>query len=282
MHLYTRTHQQIYRLAAYIQKWKTQVILSGENVYENIIDVLDKDKTVFIVSDKNIKKLHLMEQLLHQLEAQNCKYIVYDKVEPNPTIDNIEDALKLYNDSECYNIIAFGGGSPMDCAKIVSARAVKPNQSVKKMRGLLKIKKTPIPIIAIPTTAGTGSETTIVAVITDNSTHEKYSILDMCLTPPYVALIPELTNSLPQAIIATTGLDALTHAIEAFIGKSNTYATCIYALDAIKLIHQNLLNAYSNKDDHQAHEAMLYASFFAGKAFTRAYVGNVHALTPSL
>lgn len=282
MNIYYRLRQQTLRLCSYFVKWETPIIFEGENVYSDIVNVLDKEKTVFIATDKNIIKFGLIKKLLFTLDKENCSYILYSEIAPNPTISNIEDALSVYHEKGCYQIIAFGGGSVIDCAKVVAARVVKPKQSVKQMHGLLKIKKSIVPIIAIPTTAGTGSETTIAAVVTDDDTHQKYAITDNCLVPRYSAFIPELTQTLPASITATTGLDALTHAIESYIGKSNTKQTKRDALMAIKLIHENLEIAYNNGDDLQARKNMLYASFLAGRAFTRAYIGYVHAIAHSL
>ncbi len=282
MYILYRLQQRALRLASYFLNWKTPVIFKGDNVYRDIINVLQKEKTVLIISGKNTPKLGLMTKLLFALDNASYKYVLYSNVTPNPTISVVEEAVKLYHEKECYQIIAFGGGSPIDCAKIVAARVAKPRQPINKMRGLLKICKKLVPIIAIPTTAGSGSETTIAAVITDDSTHEKYAISDTCLIPSYVAFIPELTESLPPIITATTGLDALTHAIESYIGQSNTKQTRVDALEAIKLIHDNLLSAYNNVNDRKVREAMLYGAFLAGKAFTRAFVGNVHAISHAL
>ncbi len=282
MYIFYRLQQQALRFASYFLSWRTPTIFKGENVYTDIVDVLEKDKAVLIVSGKNTIKLGLMTKLLSALNHASCKYVLYSKVLPNPTISVVEEALKLYHEKECYQIIAFGGGSPMDCAKILAARIAKPNQSISKMKGLLKVRKKLVPIIAIPTTAGSGSETTIAAVIKDDEHNYKYAISDPCLIPSYVAFIPELTETLPPLTTATTGLDALTHAIESYIGKSNTKQTKKDALEAIKLIHDNLLHAYNNINDTNSRELMLYAAFLAGKAFTRAFVGNVHAIAHAI
>ena len=138
------------------------------------------------------------------------------------------------------------------------------------------------PFFAVPTTAGTGSETTVAAVVTDPETHEKNAISDPCLRPKYAVLDPNLTTGLPQHITSTTGMDALTHAVEAYIGKSNVKSTIRYSEDAVKLIHANLEKAYANGKDIEARNNMLKASFLAGSAFTRAFVGYVHAIAHNL
>ncbi len=170
----------------------------------------------------------------------------------------------------------------MDCAKAVGARIAKPHQSLAQMKGILKIhKKLPL-LVAIPTTAGTGSETTLAAVITDAQTRHKYAINDFPLIPRYAVLDPKVTLSLPPFITATTGMDALTHAVEAYIGNSTTPGTRKNALDAVKLIFENLDQAYENGSDKEARKNMLRASYYAGCAFTKSYVGYVHAVAHSL
>ena len=206
----------------------------------------------------------------------------YILIAKNPTITNIEDCKDVYINNNCQGIIAFGGGSPMDCAKAAAARVVRPKKSVRKMRGYLKVNKKLPPFFAVPTTAGTGSEITLAAVVTDPETHEKNAIADPCLRPKYAVLDPALTIGLPPHITSTTGMDAFTHAIEAYIGKSNVKSTIRYAENATKLIHDNLEKAYQNGKDVEARKNMLKASYYAGAAFTRAFVGYVHAIAHNL
>ena len=188
----------------------------------------------------------------------------------------------MYHDNNCQAIIAFGGGSAMDCAKATGARVVKPKKSLSKMKGILKVcKKLPL-LIAVPTTAGTGSETTLAAVITDSETRHKYAINDFPLIPKYALLDAKLTIGLPPHITSTTGMDALTHAIEAYIGRSTTKQTRQCALYAVKTIFENLLKCYNNPTNIEAREKMLLASYNAGVAFTKSYVGYVHAIAHSL
>jgi alcohol dehydrogenase len=237
---------------------------------------------VLIVTDKGITKLGLMVGLLEGLKSVGTNYVIYDHTVPNPTNENIEEALMLYQKNECEAIIAFGGGSPMDCAKGVGARVARPKKSLSQMRGQLKVRKEIPPLIAIPTTAGTGSEATIAAVISNSQTHEKYVINDTVLIPHYAVLDPLLTMKLPPHITSTTGMDALTHAVEAYIGRSNTMETKQYSRDAIQLIFTNLHEAYSNGSNLTARTNMQKASYLAGLAFTRAYVGYVHAIAHTL
>ncbi len=264
--------------------WSEPELISGEGAILKL-PLFIKNKgigKVLIVTDKGLMGLHLLDPLLEELKAQNIEFVIYDGVQPNPTIPSIEECKDIYIDNKCEGIIAFGGGSPIDCAKAAAARVVKPKQSVRKMRGYLKVGKKLPPFFAVPTTAGTGSETTLAAVVTDPETHEKNAICDPCLRPKYAVLDPILTIGLPPHITSTTGMDALTHAVEAYIGKSNVKSTIKYAEAATKLIHENLERAYKNGKDIEARNNMLLASFYAGSAFTRAFVGYVHAIAHNL
>ena len=216
------------------------------------------------------------------LAKNEIPYTIYDRTVANPTTENVAEAVELYRANDCRAIIGFGGGSSMDCAKATGARIAKPHQSLAKMKGILKVHKRLPLLIAIPTTAGTGSETTLAAVITDAETRYKYAINDFPLIPRYAVLDPKVTLSLPPAITASTGMDALTHAVEAFIGNSTTYGTRKDALLAVKLIFENLDIVYNDGSNLDARRNMLHASFYAGCAFTKSYVGYVHAVAHSL
>ena len=281
---YYRINQKVLKLAMYFMDWSEPVLLEGEDATLKLPSFIKnlKINRVLIVTDKGLMNIHLLDSLFEKLKKENVEYVVYDGVQPNPTIPSIEECRQIYIDNKCEGIIAFGGGSPMDCAKAAAARVVKPKQSVRKMRGYLKVGKKLPPFFAVPTTAGTGSETTLAAVITDPTTHEKNAIADPCLRPKYAVLDPKLTVGLPPHITSTTGMDALTHAVEAYIGKSNVKSTIKYSEDAVKLIHANLEIAYSDGKNIEARSNMLKASFYAGQAFTRAFVGYVHAIAHNL
>lgn len=201
---------------------------------------------------------------------------------PNPPVAEAEAIAALYRAEHCDSFVAVGGGSPMDAAKAAAALLARPHRTLAQMAGILKVRRPIPPFIAVPTTAGTGSETTLAAVVTDTKTHEKYALNDPVLRPKYAVLDPELTVGLPPHITSTTGMDALTHAVEAYIGHSNTKDTSEKAEVATKLIFENLEEAYKNGKDLHAREQMLLASHYAGIAFTRAYVGNVHAIAHNL
>ncbi len=279
-----RAYQKTFMVAECFFDWSEPELLKGPGAVKEL-PALVKSKgvsSVLVVTDKGLMGLNLLAGLFEQLDAQGIKYTVYDGVQPNPSIENIEEARRLYLKNGCEGIIAFGGGSSMDCAKAAGARVVKPNQSVRDMRGQLKVHKKLPPFFAVPTTAGTGSETTVAAVVTDPETHEKNAINDTCLRPKYAVLDPELTVGLPPHITSTTGMDAMTHAVEAYIGHSNTKDTIREAEVATKLIHENLEKAYNDGKNLEARQNMLKGSYYAGRAFTHAYVGYVHAIAHNL
>ena len=279
-----RTYQKVLKFAMCFMDWKEPELLEGEGAVLKLPSFI-KDKNinkVLVVTDKGLMNLRVLDPMFEELKNAGVEYVVYDGVQPNPTIPSIEECKDIYINNNCQGIIAFGGGSPMDCAKAAAARVVKPNQSIRKMRGYLKVHKKLPPFFAVPTTAGTGSETTLAAVVTDPETHEKNAICDSCLRPKYAVLDPTLTIGLPPHITSTTGMDALTHAVESYIGKSNVKSTIRYAEDATKLIHANLEKAYNNGKDMEARNNMLKGSYLAGNAFTRAFVGYVHAIAHNL
>ncbi len=279
--IYCRTFQKAFHIAIPFLPYRKPKIAGSVKELPEII-MRHKCTHVLIITDGGIMKLGLTRRLEKALKEAVIPYTIYDKTVANPTTVNVRAALELYHKEGCDAIIGFGGGSSMDCAKAVGACAVKPNQSLAQMKGILKVhKKLPL-LMAVPTTAGTGSETTLAAVITDADTRYKYAINDFPLIPRYAVLDPKVTLSLPPFITATTGMDALTHAVEAYIGNSTTIDTRRDALKAVKLIFENIDIAYEHGDNIQARRNMLHASFYAGCAFTKSYVGYVHAVAHSL
>lgn len=240
-------------------------------------------KKVLFVSDPGLMKIGLPKRLLDALDAAGVEYAMYTDVQPNPTSDNVEAGFKVYRDNNCEGIIAMGGGSPMDCAKGVAAKIAHPNKTVAQLQGILKVHKRIVPFWAIPTTSGTGSETTVAAVITDSRTHHKASINDPSILPRYAVLDPELTVGLPPFITATTGMDALCHAVESYTNW--TYCTRLekdLSKKAVRLIYDNLLKVYKDGSDIEGRQNMQFASFYAGRSFTRGCVGYVHAVGHTL
>lgn len=279
--IYCRTFQTLFRLALPVLPYREPKILSG---LAEIPKQLSSEglKKPLLVTDAGIAAAGLLGKLEEVLKAGGTEYAVYDKTVANPTTDNVEEALGIYKREGCDCLIGLGGGSSLDCAKAVGARVARPKKPLSRMKGILKVRKK-IPVLtAIPTTAGTGSETTLAAVIVDAETRHKYAINDFPLIPSYAVLDPEVTYSLPPSATAATGLDALTHATEAYIGRSATKKTRAQAEEAVKLIFGNLERAYKDGRDADARKNMLKAAYLAGCAFTKSYVGYVHAIAHSL
>lgn len=219
---------------------------------------------------------------MESLDKAKIHYAIYDKTVPNPIIENIEEAVYMYHTNYCDGIIAFGGGSAIDCAKGAGARIAKPGKPIAKMRGLLKIGTELPPMFVVPTTAGTGAEATLAAVISNSYTYEKYPLMDTSLIPDYAVLDPLLTINLPAHLTSTTGMDTLTHAVEAYIGKGNTKQTKQWSVQATKLVFEYLYETYAHGKNKTARKQMQKAAYLAGMAFTRAYVGYVHAIAHTL
>ncbi|MGI6714488.1 MAG: iron-containing alcohol dehydrogenase [Bacilli bacterium] len=275
-----RVYQGIFYLAAFFLPFREPKVLKGVGTIQDISAILleNKKKCVLIVTDQTLFSLGLLTPLLAGLQKEKIIFEIYSGTVANPTIDNVEEGLEIFKRIGAEAIIAFGGGSPLDCAKMIGARATNPKKSVKKMKGLLKVRKKLPLLIAVPTTAGTGSEVTIAAVIVDKETQEKYPISDPKLIPDYAVLDPELLVGLPPQWTSTTGMDALTHAVEAYTNRFQIRQSRKAARYAVRLIDENLLQCYQNPHDLQARENMQVAAYQAGLAFTRGYVGNIHAL----
>lgn len=285
INLYYRLYQKAFKLVVAVVPFRFPVVLEGENAVLQVAPLVKHTlglKRLLLVTDPQLSKINLYGAMLEHLEAHDITVTVYDKTQANPTLDNIEEALSLYHANGCEALIAFGGGSPIDCAKGVAARVARPNKSLRKMKGVLGVLRRIPHLIAIPTTSGTGSETTLACVVTDPSTKEKYAITDFNLFPTYAVLDPLLTQNLPSHITSTTGMDALTHAIEAYVGQANTKETKALAIDAVTHIFKYLPKAFHEPKSLESRLGMQKAAFWAGKAFTMAYVGNVHAIAHSL
>ena len=276
-----RVFQTCFRIALPVLPYREPTILSG---VEDVPGVLKEHGvgSVLLVTGPSLFSRGLVDGQLAALEAEGISCAVYADTVANPTTANVEEAFALYREHDCAAIIGFGGGSPMDCAKGVAARAAQPGKSLARMCGLLRVHaRTPL-LIAVPTTAGTGSEVTLAAVITDADEHHKYVMNDFALIPDYAVLDYRLTLGLPPAVTATTGMDALTHAVEAYIGRSTNAFTRSCAEEAIMLIRDNLQAAYADGTDAEARANMQRAAYLAGNAFTRSYVGYVHGIAHSL
>lgn len=242
-----------------------------------------KINDVLVVTGTGMVRRGQVQPMLEGFQQAGIRYHVIAFEHPDPTSLDVEQGFRAYREQNCRAIVALGGGSRIDCAKAIAAKAAHPGKTVAQLQGLMKVHKPIVPFVAIPTTAGAGSETTVAAVITDAQTHRKAAINDPFLIPRYAVLDPELTVDLPPYTTATTGMDALAHAVEAY--TNHTYNTKLedrLAKEAVRLIHDNLLTAYTHGDDLQARQNMQRAAFYAGRAFTRGCVGYVHAIGHTL
>ena len=278
--IYCRLFQALFGLGARVLPWRKPVCVTGAGSLQKLPDLLQAagcQKPMIVASRRQCATPEFIA-MAQKLPAWSG----FHAVTANPKIETVEQIVAQFRAEGCDSMVAIGGGSPMDAAKAAAARLARPHRSVAQLKGLLKVHKKIVPFAAVPTTAGTGSETTIAAVVTDE-THHKYAVNDLCLIPRWAILDPSLTVSLPPTVTAETGLDALTHAVEAYIGWFyNTRETRALARQAVAAIFQYLPAACADGADLHARQELLTASYRAGFAFTRASVGNVHALAHTL
>ena len=278
---YCRIFQGAFRIALPILPYREPRIINSCEALGRMLSE-KKVNSLLVVTDKGIMDNGLVSILENSLKENKINYTVYDKTQPNPTVENVEEALSIYKEFNCDGLVAIGGGSSMDCAKAVGARLAYPKRTLDSLKGVMRILRRLPMIIAIPTTAGTGSEVTPVSIITDSKKHHKYALMSFPLIPHYAVLDAKLTYSLPSHLTSTTGMDALTHAVEAYIGRSTTKQTRTLALEAAKLVFENINTAYSDGKNHIARENMLHAAYKAGIAFSKSYVGYIHSIAHSL
>ncbi len=279
--VFCRAYQFCFHLALPVLPYREPKILSSTKEIATEIKRM-KIKKALIITDEFLKKSGATEEMELSLHSNNLEYVIYDKTRPNPTVNNVEEALKFYNSEKCECLIAFGGGSAMDCAKAVGARVSYPKRNLDKLKGDLRIYRKLPPLFAVPTTAGTGSEVTLTAVITDTEKKHKYTMNSFPLIPGFAVLDPKVTYTLPKHLTSTTGMDALTHAVEAYIGRSTSNQTRRLSKEAVKLVIENIETAYNEPQNYNARENMLNAAYKAGIAFSKSYVGYVHAVAHSL
>ncbi|CAE6934101.1 L-threonine dehydrogenase [Vibrio sp. B1FLJ16] len=238
-------------------------------------------KKGLIVTDKILNQIGVVEQVQALLNERNVPTVVFDGTQPNPTITNVNDGLALLKENDCDFVISLGGGSPHDCAKGIALVASNGGQ-IGDYEGVDQSPKPMLPLIAINTTAGTASEMTRFCIITDEERHIKMAIVDKHTTPLISVNDPELMLAKPASLTAATGMDALTHAIEAYVSIGATPITDAVAIKAIELIQAHLRTAVKNGESLEAREQMAYAQFMAGMAFNNASLGYVHAMAHQL
>ena len=281
--MFCRAFQCCFAVGARFLPWRTPEVFSGEGSLLRAADILRENglRRPFVIASRRQCADEHFRALQEKLDEQDILLSIFSSVEPNPSVETVEKIAAQYKIDSCDCFLVIGGGSPMDAAKAAAARLARPEKTVPQLGGLLKVRRRVPPLIAVPTTAGTGSETTIAAVVTDG--HHKYAISDLCLIPRYAILDPALSTGLPPRITAETGMDALTHAVEAYLSRFyNTGMTRALAESAVVAIFTHLERAYRDGASLDDRAAMLQASFDAGAAFTRASVGNVHAIAHTL
>jgi len=234
-------------------------------------------RRVLLVTDRGLVELGITGRITAALAESGVEVTVYDGVEPDPTYTQVDAGFAALRRDGCEAVLAVGGGSPMDAAKLIAAMATNGGEA-RKLAGMFKVRRPPLPLYAIPTTAGTGSEVTYAAVVSDPVTHVKDFVLDPKLLPVMAALDPSLMTGLPPAITAATGMDALTHAVESYVARTSKPQTEVWATTAVRLVFENLPKACADGSDLAARKAMALASYYAGLAFTRTSVGYVHAI----
>ena len=280
-----RTFQGILKIGNYFMGYRMPEYMEGPGKIKELGAFLKQKhiNDVLVVTGSGMVRRGQVQPMLDGFSANGIRYAVQTYDTTDPTSDDVEAGYKTYKEKGCKSIVALGGGSRIDCAKGIAAKAVHPRKSVSRLQGLLKVHRPIPPFVAIPTTAGAGSETTVAAVITDSKTHRKAAINDPFLIPKYAVLDPELTVGLPPYTTATTAMDALTHAVEAY--TNHTYNTRLenrLAKEAVKLIHDNILAAFADGTNLEARQNMQRGAFYAGRAFTRGCVGYVHAVGHTL
>ena len=283
--LWCRTFQAVLKLGNYFMGYRMPHYLEGPGKIRELGAFLKEKRIndVLVVTGSGMVRRGQVQPMLDGFAENGIRYTLQTFDTTDPTSDDVELGYKTYQENGCKSIVAIGGGSRIDCAKGIAAKAVHPRKKVSRLQGLLKVHW-PIPaFVAIPTTAGAGSETTVAAVITDSATHRKAAINDPFLIPKYAVLDPCLTVGLPPYTTATTGMDALAHAVEAYTNRTyNTKLENKLAKEAVKLIHDNILQAYEDGSNLQARQNMQRGAFYAGRAFTRGCVGYVHAVGHTL
>lgn len=256
----------------------------GRGSSKKVIDELNKRnlKKIIIVTDKTLIKNHILDKVTKYLDNENIKYYTYDGVKPNPTIKNVQDGLKIAQDNNVDSIVAIGGGSSIDTAKAIGIIMTNPEYSdVRSLDGAVETQNKALPIIALPTTAGTAAEVTINYVITDEVNMKKMVCVDVHDIPVVSIIDPDLMQTMPQSIAASTGMDALTHAIEGYITKAGWLIPDMFHINAMSLIYKNLEKA-ANQKEQEAVEKVAYAQYIAGMGFSNVGLGIVHSMAHSL
>lgn len=277
--LFLRTYMAIFKVVTMVLPFKWPTNFEGADASLELCRHVAKQghKKALIVTDSILLELGIIDPIKAELEKNGLATAVYDGVRSDPNIEQIEGGYEKLRAENCDCIVAVGGGSSIDAAKVIGARA-KNDKSIQKMAGLFRVFRGMLPLYVVPTTAGTGSEVTIAAVVSDPVQERKLPIMDLKLMPTAAAIDGKIMAGMPAPITAATGMDALTHAVEAYVSRNAFAETDKLALEAAQLIVKNLPLAYADGSNVEARQAMALGSNLAGKAFTQAGVGYVHAI----
>ena len=278
---YARTFQFFLRIASKIVRFP--IPMTKERL-EDIPTLLNSNglKCPILIVSNTVSKGKRYESVIKMLEANQIKFFPYIGIASDPTFKTIEVLAGFYKAHECDSIIAIGGGSVIDAAKAMGVLVSNKYKNLSRFKGVLKVKKKLPYFIAVPTTAGTGSEASIASVVTNEETKDKFAISDGKLVPNVAILDDSLLKGLPSELVATTGMDAFTHAIESYMNHAGNKKSKEYAKKSLYLIKNHLYEFYSDRENDIARHNMLYASFYAAISFTRSYVGYVHALAHAI
>ena len=278
-----KTRAKVLKAIAYVIPIRRPMLFVGESSCDELCDMLinEGSTNVFIVTDAVLNKLGIPAKVTDYLDSKNIRYKVYDGITPDPTFKVVEEGLRISVDAKCDSIVAIGGGSVIDAAKMIAmsqGNNCKPQQLI----GILKARKPSVPLYCVPTTAGTGSEATLGAVVSDDKTHQKALSIDPRMVPLAAAIDPVIMKGMPAHITADTGIDVLTHALEAWMSANASVETDYYAASAVKSVMQNLPVVYKDGGNLKAREAMGIAAHYGGIAFNKAGLGYVHAIAHQL
>ncbi|WP_201593984.1 iron-containing alcohol dehydrogenase [Psychrobacter vallis] len=278
-----KTRAKVLKVFSYVIPIRRPMLFVGETSCEELCDMLisEGNTNVFIVTDAVLNKLGIPAKVTDYLDTKNISYKLYDGVMPDPTFKVIEEGLRQSLEAECDSIIAIGGGSVIDAAKMI-AMSQGNNCQPKQLIGILKARKPSVPLYCVPTTAGTGSEATLGAVVSDDTTHQKSLSIDPRMVPLAAAIDPVIMKGMPAHITADTGIDVLTHALEAWMSVNASVETDYYAASAVKSVMHYLPLAYKDGGDLKAREEMGIAAHYGGIAFNKAGLGYVHAIAHQL
>lgn len=264
----------------------TQDVIEGPGSSARVVDILKRagGKKALIVTDKVLHDLGILDTMLKGMDDADFPYVIYDGVEPNPSIENIEEAFAIYQKEGCDILVGFGGGSSMDACKGVSCRVAKPDQTVKQMGRLMgyfpvsfsgKFKQAPF-ICAVPTTAGTGAESTVAAVISDHEIDKKYTVTDISMRPRAVVLDAALATGLPPSVTAPTAIDAVSHCVEGFISYGHNPRGDEWAIKGVRLVKENIEAAMKDGKDLTARQNLATAAYCGGQCLNMETTGYIH------